>query len=310
MRGGAEPPLLLEGVDLDDGAVGVVAERVAVGLQPPAVVDHRVERRAGLRPRIRLEAGLAERRDRVRVRAESELAPLAYVIQEDVERPARRDGGVLLAHGAGRGVAGIRERPLAGLLQGAVQLLEVRARHEDFAAHLELGHVGERAAQEHGQRADGLEVRRDVLAHAAVAAGGAAHEAPALVEERDAEAVDLRLAHVREARARQRAVKPRLELAQVVGRRGVVEREHGRAVLDRAEGIHGLAGHALRGTVRGDEVGKGGLHLAQLPHERVVLRVGDLGPRLGVIEVVVMVDLLPQLADALESVSPRHGASA
>src|SRR5205814_2111185 len=84
MRGGAEPPLLLEGVDLDDGAVGVVAERVAVGLQPPAVVDHRVERRAGLRPRIRLEAGLAERRDRVRVRAESELAPLAR------SAPARR----------------------------------------------------------------------------------------------------------------------------------------------------------------------------------------------------------------------------
>src|SRR5207237_1275491 len=84
-------------------AIGVVAERVALGLQPPAVVDHRVERRPVLGPRIRLEAGLAERRQRVAVRAEPELAPLAHVIEEDVERPARRDGGVLLAHGRRRG---------------------------------------------------------------------------------------------------------------------------------------------------------------------------------------------------------------
>src|SRR6266571_1823749 len=78
----------------------------------------------------------------------------------------------------------------------------------------------------------------------------------------------------------------------------------------RAEGAHGLAGHALGGAVGRDEVGEGRLQLAQLAHERVVLRVGDLGTRLRVIEVIVMVDLLPQLADALESVSPRHGASA
>src|SRR3989442_2957146 len=41
------------------------------------------------------------------------------------------------------------------------------------------------------------------------------------------------------------AAQARLELAQVVGGRGVVEREHGRAVRHRAEGVHGLAGHAL-----------------------------------------------------------------
>ena len=310
VRGGAQAPLGVEGIHLHHHTVGLVAERVALGLEPRAVRDEVVECLAARRFWIGLEPGLAQRGERVPVAGDVEPRRRAEVIEKGVERPPRRDRGILLTYGPGRGVAGVGEGRLARFFECAVHLLELGARHERLAAHLDLRQRGQGALQPHRQAADRPQIGRDVLAHAAVAAGGAAHEAPALVEQRDAEAVDLRLAHVREARARQRAVKPRLELPQVVGRRGVVEREHGRAVRHRAEGIHGLAGHALRGAVGGDEVGEGSLHLAQLPHERVVLRVGDLGTRLGVIEVVVVVDLLPQLADALESVSPRHGASA
>src|SRR5262249_56556198 len=46
VRGGSEPPLVLERIDFDHRAVGVVAERVAVTLQAAAVVDDRVDRRA------------------------------------------------------------------------------------------------------------------------------------------------------------------------------------------------------------------------------------------------------------------------
>ena len=310
MRGRPEPPLLLERINLHHGAVGVVAERVTVGLETPAVVDHGLQRRAALRLRIRLEPGFAQRLERFPVRPEAELAPGADVIEEDVERAARRDRRILLADGTGRGVARIRKRRLTGFLKAAIQLLEIGARHEHLAAHFQIRHRRERAAQDHRQRADGPEIRRDVLADAAIAARRAAYEAAALVHQRDPEPVDLWLADVVEVCTGQRTTQTRLELAQIVGRGRVVEREHCCAVLDGTERIDGLAGHALRRAVGGDEVGECALEIPQLAHERVVLGVRDLGSRLGVIQVIVVVDLLPQLADALLSVSPRHEASA
>src|SRR5207247_5894685 len=148
----------------------------------------------------------------------------------------------------------------------------------------------------------------DVLADAAVAPRRAADEATPLVQQRDAEAVDLRLAHVAERGPREGSAGPGFELAQVVGRGRVVEREHGVVVLDRLEDIRRRAGDALRGTVRGDEVGEARLQVAELAHERVVLGVGDLGSRLDVIQVVVVVDLLAQLGDPLRGVGARHGS--
>src|SRR5438093_8147005 len=79
-------------------------------------------------------------------------------------------------------------------------------------------------------------------------------------------------------------------------------------MLDRLEDVGRRAAHALGGAVGGDEVWKARLEVAELAHEGVVLGVGDLGPRLDVIEVVVVVNLLAQLADALRGIGPRHGS--
>src|SRR5688572_28277425 len=79
-------------------------------------------------------------------------------------------------------------------------------------------------------------------------------------------------------------------------------------MLDGSEGVDGLPGHPLGGTVRGDEIREGGLEVTQLAHERVVLDVGDLGTRLHVIEIVVMVDRLAQLREPLRRVGARHAA--
>src|SRR5204862_6530040 len=138
----------------------------------------------------------------------------------------RGRGGILLAHRARRGVARVREARLAGLFELTVQGLELAARHEDFAAHLDGVELRHSRAETDGQALDRPEVRGDLLAHAAVTARGAAHEAAPLVAESDAAPVDLRLADVAERGAGQRALDARLEFAELVRRRGVVEREH------------------------------------------------------------------------------------
>src|SRR5439155_19964319 len=96
----------------------------------------------------------------------------------------------------------------------------------------------------------------DVLPDAPVAPRRAPDEAAVLVEERDAQAVDLRLADIRERGAREGAADPGLEFAQVVRGGRVVEREYGVVVLDRLEDIGWRRADPLRGAVRGDAVGE------------------------------------------------------
>ena len=104
----------------------------------------------------------------------------------------------------------------------------------------------------------------------AVAARGAAHEAAALVGQRDAEAVDLQLGDVGHRRvAKARAFAHALvEGAQLVLVVGVVETEHRADVLDGGETLGRRAGDALGRRVRGDEVGVLGLEPLELVQER------------------------------------------
>ncbi len=62
-------------------------------------------------------------------------------------------------------------------------------------------------------------------------------------------------------------------------------------MLDGGESLPGTAAHRLGGAVRRDQLGVLGLERLQLPLQRVVLRVADLGTVLPVIERVVAADL-------------------
>src|SRR5262245_10937188 len=80
-------------------------------------------------------------------------------------------------------------------------------------------------------------------------------------------------------------------------------------MLDRLEEVGRRPRDALGGAVAGDEIGPLRLQAAELAHERVVLGVRDLGPRLDVVEIVVVVNLLAQLGDPLRGIGPRHARS-
>ena len=146
VRRRAEPALLLERVHLDDGAVGLVRERVALGLEPRAVRDHRLDVGRARGARARREPACSERFERLPVRGDERLVARAHVVEQDVERAARGHLGVLLPDGAGGGVARVGEGGLAVLLELPVQLVKLLARHEHLPADLELAHGGERGA--------------------------------------------------------------------------------------------------------------------------------------------------------------------
>ena len=263
----------------------------------PAVLDDRVDVPAALAVRIDGEPALLQGLQDLPLGVERGGLEVAHVVEEDRERAIGGDRRVLLPDGSGGGVARVREHGLAGLFELRVQPCERLSRHVDLTPHLEPPRRLERALQRGGDGLDGPEVLGDVLAHASVAAGGAAREPSALVEQGYPQPVDLRLAHVLEARAGQRARDARLELAEVVRADRVVQRQHGGEVLHGGEGLGATAARALGRAVGRDQLGMGLLQLNQLAVQPVVLGVGDLGPVQDMVEVVVPVDLLAQLVD-------------
>ena len=180
-----------------------------------------------------------------------------------------------------------------------VERREVGQRHVDLAAHLDQRRrVGERQRD----RGDRAQVVGHVLADLAVAAGRPALEHAVAVDERDREAVDLRLGDVAEVGvldplARQVAAHAGDPGPQLVGRAHVGEREHRLQVADLREPGDGLVADALRRRVRRDQLGVLGLERLQLAEQRVVDVVADLRVVEDVVAVVVVGDLLAQLGD-------------
>lgn len=265
VRGGAEPPLLVEAVGLEDHAVDLVVERA-----PPAreelvalaelllggelEVDRREAER--LEPLHLPLLGLDLRRDQI-VGAEGELVVAAT-------------RGVLVLDRAGGEVARVRELPReAG---------EDREPHVDLAAHLDPLGRGQalRSLELLRDVGDGPRVRGQVLADGAAAPGGGERQ-PALVVVAQAASDPVHLR--RHDHLALELLRPGEEVLVAVA---LVEGEHRPLV------VHLLAGRGGRAEVL--ERGRVGPELSQPVDQAVVLVVRDLGLGLVPVELVVVSD--------------------
>ena len=121
--------------------------------------------------------------------------------------------------------------------------------HVDLAADLEQ--VGRAAVQHERDLADRLQIRRDVVAPLAVAAGRALHELAVLITERDSDAVDLELDDIADRLVGIKSLADaHVPLAKLVVRIGVVDRQHRDRVPDGREAFQRLAADPLGGAVR------------------------------------------------------------
>ena len=132
---------------------------------------------------------------------------------------------------------------------------------------------------------------RDVLAGLAVAARARLDETPALVDDLDARAVELRLdAEARRLAVGQAVDHAPVELGELLGGVRVVEREHPHRVLDLHHLRARLAADALGRRVGRDELGVRLLERAQLAQQRVELGVAHDRVVEDVVAVVVRVE--------------------
>ena len=292
------PQLLLQGdlVDLHHHAVDLVVDRVAVALPALAESEHLLQRLDATDVGIDRQAGLFQVVQDLGVTLGPSAFHRADAMAPQAQGPRGGDAGVLLAKASGGCVARIGEGLLAPVPKFLVELLEGPDGQVDLAPDLEdLRMPG--PAQTHRDGADGSDVRGDVIPDGPVAPGRSAPVGPILVRERHRQAIDLQLAdelgllpdHPLDPLA------PRVEL--LPGER-VVQREHRNPVPRGGEQLRRRAADALRRAVGGDELGERLFQRPELPHELVVLGVGDLRVVQDVVPIVVVVDEVPELLDA------------
>ena len=158
--------------------------------------------------------------------------------------------------------------------------------------HMGFGHGVERA-----------EVRGHILARRTIAPRRPQHETTIPVGERDREPVDLGLRHELDPvlgyeglgrRAPKEITHPGEEVADILFFERVLERQHRPGMRDLGKpGGRGGADPARR-AVGADKLRKAGFDLGVAAAPRIVISIGNLGRRVGVIEVVVTLDFFRQ----------------
>ena len=221
------------------------------------------------------QAPLAEEVVRLRLPGQLEALAVADPVDQHVQRPRRRDAGVLLPQRPGGAVARVGERRPSRRHEGRVELLEAFDGEEHLAADLDLGRVTG-SLQSVRDALDGLDVVGDVLTGTPVAAGQGPGQPAVLVEQVDREAVDLQLAQVVVVGRVGVAGRPRGPGGQLLGREAVVEAEHPLEVVDglelgRERRPSDQLGRALRGAQRGVLL----LQLVEPPDHPVVVGVAE-----------------------------------
>ncbi len=205
---------------------------------------------------------------------------LAHAIGAELQRPQPGQVDLVnLAQGARGGVSGIDEGLVAACPPGGVEALEVADREHHLTPDRDrIRDRNPRVIELQRDAQQLLQVRGHVLAHAAVAPGGADAQQSSLVHQLDAGAVELRLDREGDgALPVEHPADPLVEAPQLVGVHGVVEGQHGDAMGDAREALAGWSPDSLGRRVGQPKLGMGLLQALELPEQAIVLGVADLG---------------------------------
>jgi hypothetical protein len=308
---GDHPQAVLEGkrIDLEDDPVDLVGEILAVGFDVMVVSDAILNVAGKPDVGVCREPPVAKHLQGVPVGRKALSLDTPHAVAEDPEGPFCRDAGVKLTQGARGGVSRVGECTLPLLDPAFVQfteglLLEIHL-PPDFDSLGDAVTVSGPHLQ--GQDADRPEILRHILAGEPVAPCGADEEDTLFIDQVDGDAVDLRLRHEVGLRlVSEQALDALIELRDLLLREGIAEAEHGGEVGDGTELLQRGGPYALGGRSGAVDVRKALLEIRKLPHELVVLEVGDLRVVELIVATIVVLDEVPEFGDSLEGLGSVH----
>ena len=217
-------------------------------------------------------------------------------IRVERQRPLCGDTGIKLPQRARRAVARVGHGLVAAFARRFVPGFERGLRHEHLTAHFQ--HRRRVAAQLQRHAAHRAQVRGDVLAAGAVAAGGTAHEAPGFVAQTDRQAVEFGLGGERRASVAGFLGDAVDEGLYFLVAEGVGQRQHWNRVPHRRELAGRRVADALRGRIRIGQVGMFRFQRFEFAQQAVVLGIRDIRIVEHVVTVVGVVNAATQFLDA------------
>ena len=172
-----------------------------------------------------------------------------------------------------------------------VELGQVRIGHVDLPSHFQQGRRGI-GVESQRNVADGTYVVRDIIPGHAIATCDPTDEQPVLVDDRGGHAIDLELHHPGDLFIVHQVSYPAGILFQLLEIVRVVDREHGKPVIDRTEMLYRLVSDSLGRAIRRDQVRVFRLDLRELREKLVVLQVTYFCRGFKVVLSIVKADLL------------------
>ena len=270
-------------VDLNDCAVNVIGERAAHLPDGFDLFERVLDGRKDAVTRRDREAHMLDKIERLAVAGKAAPANLLQVEHKNRKPARRRDLRIFLPQRTGGRVARVFERDLVLQLLFFFKGKKCVVRHINFAAHLKkLRRAGRQGL---GDGADGGEVFGHILPHQAVAACRTAHKATVLIFKADRKAVDLFFHNI----LRLDACFPHagVKLTQLLKRESVLQAFHLDGMRDLAELAAGGFVDVLCRRRRRDQLRILGLDGLELPRQRVVFKIFQLGCVLHIIQAVV-----------------------
>ncbi len=276
---GGKPQFVLNGrgIDLDHDAIDLIRQLFALRVPVIAVSGHRLDPIAQL-PIIRsTETQLLQCSEAVGMLRKRHFAIDEKVVREKIQPPRRSDRGIENAHGSGRGIARVHKNLSACQLLLPVQRLKRLARHQHFAAHLEIGGQSGlfqcRRIDLQRYRANRFYIGSDVFAGRSIAARHAAHKFSASVLQRNTQTIEFVLGNIFDLFLANAFTHAPVEVAQRVVRKRVVEAQHCPRMLHRLETFAGCAADANRRRFRRNQLRIRCFERLQFLHQLVVSRI-------------------------------------
>ena len=288
----AEALLPVEAVHLVDDAVDVIAEIRALALDQAILRKELLDGMTDLGQGIGWQAPAFEGLDDAHLGLGRKLRRLAPGIGKEPQRARCGDGGIKLAERTRSGVARVGKDLLARLNLFLIECREVLVGHVYFTTHLDQVRGPDLEPLRHVM--DGHDIGGDVLALIAVAASRRLHKLAVLVAQRDGEAVDLRFGgdiHRLIFMQIEEAADAAHEVARILLRETVGERQHGYRVAQLAEFLGRTGADAARWRVFSDQIGKARLDRLVALTQGIILGIRDQRRILLVIGSVVLRDL-------------------
>ena len=303
--GKAEGVLLREGVDLDDHAVDVVVELVAMRQRLLAEVMNGLGIQAALRIEIDGKATVTQPLQELPLARHADRGHVGHGIDEGCQVAMGGDAWILLPEAACCRVAWIGKDGLARAVALLVETNERPLGHVDLTTDLNalsqalVGHACKTCRRQRARNiADGTHVGRDVFARGAVATRRRTDELAITIRERNTKTIDLELTRIGDRvllGCSQRLIGACEPLVQLVQVHGVIHGVHALSMGDRLKLLGHVATHALGVGVGRHELGMRGLDGQQLLEETVKLGIGHLGRIERIVLVCGMVEQTTQL---------------